>query len=133
MVASRLDAWRYSAHAFLAKPLRGHGQPLPYDRNERVYPRWDAMHSAYVGLTLTTGLIGLTLFLTWLWLLARAMHRAGRRKVWQPGQVVVGYGLLAVVGSLMLLVPVIANPMSAVLLTGVFGLGVAAAVEINTA
>jgi hypothetical protein len=32
----------------------------------------------------------------------------------------------------MLLVPVIANPMSAVLLTGVFGLGVAAAVEVNT-
>jgi hypothetical protein len=34
--------------------------------------------------------------------------------------------LLAVVSSLMLLVPVIANPMSAALLTGVFGLGVAA-------
>jgi UDP-GlcNAc:undecaprenyl-phosphate GlcNAc-1-phosphate transferase len=126
MVASRLDAWRYSAHAFLAQPLRGHGQPLPYDRNERVYPRWDAMHSAYVGLTLTTGLVGLALFLTFLCLLARAMHRAGRKRVWQPGQVVVGYGLLAVVSSLMLLVPVIANPMSAALLTGVFGLGVAA-------
>jgi O-antigen ligase len=87
------------------------------------------MHSAYVGLTLTTGLVGLALFLTFLWLLARAMHRAGRRRVWQPGRVVVGYGLLAVVSSLMLLVPVIANPMSAVLLTGVFGLGVAAALE----
>ena len=133
MMVSRLDAWRDSASSFLAAPLRGHGEPLPYDPREPVYARWDAMHSAYVGLALTAGSVGLALFLAWLLLLARAIHRAGRFRVWQPGQVVASYGLLAVVSSLMVLVPVIANPMSAVLLTGVFGLGVAAAVEVKAA
>ena len=130
MMAARLDAWRNSAHALAEHPLRGHGRPLPYEsRYKGVYPAWDAMNPAYVGMALTSGLMGLMLLLGLLGLLWRGMQQAARTRVWTPGQAVICQGLLAVVCTLMLLAPVIANPMSAVLLTAVLGLGVGAAVD----
>ncbi|WP_148291349.1 MraY family glycosyltransferase [Spiribacter curvatus] len=126
-VASRLADWRSVVQASAQRPLAGDGRP--FTAEERPQGALPTYRSAYASLLLTGGLPGLGLFVALIAVWMRAVSRAGRRQAWPLVQVITAYGLLWSVLGLFLLSPVVHDPLSGVIITAVWALGVAASLD----
>ena len=123
-VASRLDDWHAVIEAAARRPLAGGGRPVIADQEAQATPPTD--RSAYASLLLTGGLPALSLFGVLMVVWMRAISRVGRHQAWPLIQVITAYGLLWTVLGALLLSPVVYDPLSGLLVTAVWALGVAA-------
>ncbi len=128
-VARRLTVWQGGFAALEKRPLAGYGRPWVGSIDQSAFNR-GGVQSAYLGLGLTAGVIGIGLFAALIASLVWQINQASRTGVWPLTQAIVALGTLGSVLALMLLTPVIIQPLSALLVNVALALGVAAGVSV---
>ncbi|WP_367967781.1 hypothetical protein [Spiribacter onubensis] len=126
-VSVRMNDWVTVGGLIAERPFAGYGAPdvgLAGSRGDAAQ-----MRSSYAALLVSGGVPALALFgalvLSW----TGGMVGVLRTGVWPIAQVITAHGMLWSVLGMMLLTPVVNNPLSGLLVTAVLGLGVAASLD----
>ena len=125
-VAARVADWSVVADEARMQPLAGFGR---VSVDQQISDSWPANRSAYAALLLVGGVPALALFIALVVTWRLAMARSSRRQVGAMAETTIAHGLMATVLGALLFGPTVDNPLTVMLVTGVFALVVLASLD----